>query len=214
MQIIIFGAPGVGKGTQAKILSENLNIPHISTGDILRDSVKKNTTLGLKAKKIIDSGDLVPDDIMGEIVETVLKEDRCKKGFILDGFPRTLNQAKLLNKIFVDMGIEPVLLLLKGDEDVIVERLTNRRYCGKCCNIINLLTLEKADTCPHCGAYKNFIKRDDDEEEIIRKRFNLYYENTAPIFKLYNKICHIIEIDGTRSRTIVSDEIMTTLQQV
>ncbi|CUS82590.1 Adenylate kinase, partial [Candidatus Kryptonium thompsonii] len=140
MRLIIFGPPGVGKGTQAQILSQKLNIPHISTGDMLREAVKNQTELGLKAKSFMDKGELVPDDVMIGIIKEVLSSERCKNGFILDGFPRTIAQAEALDKIFEELNIKlDYVISLEVDDDEIIKRLTNRRVCKNCGAVFNLL---------------------------------------------------------------------------
>src|SRR5690606_15977357 len=141
MRLILFGSPGVGKGTQAKILSSTLKIPHISTGDILREAVKNQTPLGIKAKKIMDAGELVSDDIMIGIIRDKLQE--CTDGFILDGFPRTLTQAVAFDHLTDELGFKDVIVVnLYGDEEKIVSRLTNRRACKQCQNIFNYFDIK------------------------------------------------------------------------
>src|SRR5690606_2109005 len=143
MRIILFGSPGVGKGTQAKILSEVHNIPHISTGDILRKAVQDKTELGLKAGKIMERGELVPDDLMIELIKDTLNSKRCNNGFILDGFPRTVIQAEALDRLFDQLNINNVILVhLKADENEIVSRLSNRRACKNCGSIFALKEIE------------------------------------------------------------------------
>ncbi len=139
MRLILFGSPGVGKGTQAKIFSKNFNIPHISTGDILRKAVKEQTELGKKAGELMSQGQLVPDDLMIGLIKYVLTSEECNKGFILDGFPRTTNQAIALDNLFVQIGIDNVILInITADENEIIKRLNNRRACKVCGNIFAL----------------------------------------------------------------------------
>ena len=139
MRLILFGAPGVGKGTQAKILASRLNIPHISTGDILRKAVKEKTPLGIRAYEIMSRGELVSDDIMMGIINDTLNQTRCKDGFILDGFPRTLPQAKEIEKLFIELRLENIFYVnLTANSDEIVRRLTNRRACKVCQSIFTL----------------------------------------------------------------------------
>lgn len=212
MQLILFGAPGVGKGTQAKLLSNDLVIPHISTGDILRNAVKNKTEYGLKAKAIIDSGELVPDDIMGKIIECRLAEEDTLNGFILDGFPRTVAQAELLEKIFEEKNItNPKLVVIKSDDEIIINRLSNRRNCSQCGSIVNLLELEIKFECPHCGTKDSFVKREDDEEEVIRRRFKVYNAQTAPVLKFYEGRYEFLEVNGTQSVKQVSADIKKAL---
>lgn len=212
MQIIIFGAPGVGKGTQAKLLATKLNLAHISTGDILREAIKNETELGLKAKEIVQSGGLVPDEIVGGIVKETLQNEKCKNGFILDGFPRTVNQAEILSKILSDLnGQKLYLIKLNADDNVIIERLSNRLVCSQCGNILNKSEVTENFKCPSCGAVNSYIKRKDDDEEVIKKRLQVYHETTAPVFEYYKDKAVIIEVDGTQSIENVTKEIMEKL---
>ena len=174
MQIILFGAPGVGKGTQAKILSSKLNIPHISTGDILRLAVKEKTPLGLKAQQAMNKGELVSDDIMIGIIKETLEQSRCKNGFILDGFPRTVVQAHAIDKLFEEMKIQSYYVItLMADENKLVDRLSNRRACKECKTIFTLSEIENLSNCPVCKAENSFYLRDDDKEEVIKHRMEV-----------------------------------------
>ncbi len=198
MEIILFGAPGVGKGTQAKILSSRLHIPHISTGDILRLAISKKTELGLKAKAIMDLGNLVPDDIMGGIIKDVLNDPKSKNGFILDGFPRTIEQAGILDEIFKELGIKKAkLILITAKDELIIQRLSKRRECDACGNIINLNYLKDANKCPTCGSKNSFIKRKDDEVDIIKNRLKVFHKTTEPVLKYYENKSDLLVIDGT-----------------
>lgn len=212
MQIIIFGSPGVGKGTQAKILANKLNIPHISTGDILREAIKNQTELGKKAKEIVDKGELVPDDIMGGIIEETLNDSKCSNGFILDGFPRTVNQAVILEHILSTLKNEKQFLIkLDADDDIIINRLTNRLVCNKCGNILNKTEVKENFHCPVCNSLNSFVKRADDDETVIRRRLKVYHESTAPVFDFYKDKAEIIEIDGSQPIEKVTEEILKKL---
>lgn len=212
MKIIIFGAPGVGKGTQAKILSAKLNIPHISTGDILREAIKSQTELGKKAKAIVDSGELVPDDIVGEIVKETLTSTKCKNGFILDGFPRNVYQAELLESMLKEISNSGLILIkLNADDEIIVKRLSSRRVCSNCGNILNEAEITNDFICPVCHAKNSYYKRSDDEESVIRKRLMIYHEATAPVFNFYKNKAAIVEVDGTHSIEEVTKEILDKL---
>lgn len=212
MQIIIFGSPGVGKGTQAKILASRLTIPHISTGDILREAIKNQSELGKKAKEIVDKGELVPDEIMGGIIKETLNDERCRNGFILDGYPRTINQAEILENIFKTIKIEKhYLIRLDADDEVIIDRLTNRMVCNKCGNILNNTEVKDNFICPVCRAENSYYKRADDDESVIRRRLKVYHETTAPVFNFYKDKATIIEIDGTMSIEKVTEEILKQL---
>ncbi len=206
MRIILFGAPGVGKGTQAKILAKKFGIPHISTGDILREAVKNETPLGIEAKKTIESGNLVPDDVMAGIVQEAVTCDECKDGFILDGFPRTLVQAKLLDTILEEMTPdEKYFIEIDVHDDIIVNRLANRRACKVCQNIFAKNQIENKKVCPKCGAIDSLYKRADDNEDVIRNRLNVFHSATKPVLDYYRKQGNLFSIDGTMSVDKVSD---------
>ncbi len=214
MHIIIFGSPGVGKGTQAKILASKLSIAHISTGDILREAIKNKTELGLKAKAIVDNGELVPDDIMGGIIRDVLKQARCKNGFILDGFPRTIAQANLLETILAELGLsKKYLIKLDADDKIIISRITNRMVCSVCGNILVKKEVKENFVCPVCKSKDSYARRKDDDEEVIKRRLKVYHETTAPVFNFYKNKASIIEIDGTQSIEDVTKNILKQLNQ-
>jgi len=183
MNIVIIGAQGSGKGTHSDILSQKLGIPHISTGDIFREEVKKKTELGKKVEKIMNEGKLVPDKIVNEVLKKRLSQPDAKKGFILDGYPRNLEQAKNLDKI---AKIDHVLYLEISDEKAI-ERISNRRQCKNCNAIYNLITLppKKPGICDKCGG--PLYQRDDDKEENVKQRLKLFHEVTEPVIDYYKK---------------------------
>lgn len=198
MRIIMLGPPGAGKGTQAVRLAEGLGVPHISTGDIFRDNLKKGTELGLKAKSYMDRGDLVPDSLVVEIVEARLKEDDCKKGFVLDGFPRTVFQADELDKILkiMEMPIEKTINMNIDDEDV-VERLTGRRTC-RACGINYHIVLDppgRDGICDKCGG--ELYQRSDDTEDTVRRRIEEYYSKTQPLIAYYSNAGNLKDIDAS-----------------
>ncbi len=212
MQIIIFGSPGVGKGTQAKILSQKFNIKHISTGDILRESVARGTELGLAAKELMDQGDLVPDNLMGGLVKETLENMDYKKGFILDGFPRTLAQCGLMDKIFTDLKIDnPYFIVLESDSEIIVNRLTARRLCKKCGTIVNINNIHDMEICPNCGAKDSLIKRKDDTKEVVRKRLEIYKKTTFPVIDYYRDKYNFIFLNGADTISVVSQNIIERL---
>lgn len=187
MRIILLGAPGSGKGTQAKMLVDKYQIPQVSTGDLLRAAVAEGTPLGLKAKEIMDAGQLVSDDIVLGIIKERLAQDDAQKGFILDGFPRTLVQAEALDKMLDEAGW-PLdgAILYNVDYEKIIKRITGRRTCGDCGQMYNTFTSpsEKEDVCDKCSG--ELLQRADDNEETIRKRLDVYDEQTAPLVKYYD----------------------------
>jgi adenylate kinase len=189
MNIILFGAPGVGKGTQAKILSHIYHIPHISTGDILRDAINERTPLGIKANEYMAHGRLVPDDVMIGLIKNILQTDRCKNGFILDGFPRTVAQARALHPIFKELHIKVNNVInLEVDEEEIIDRLSKRLVCKSCGKIYNseIDHFSTADKCFKCGG--ELHERGDDTPETIRKRLEIYRTETEPVKKYYEKL--------------------------
>lgn len=197
MRIILFGPPGVGKGTQAKLLSTKLKIPHISTGDMLRDAVTEGTDLGRKAKSIMDAGQLVSDDIMIGIIREVVKSDRCRDGFILDGFPRTIAQAEALDTLLGDLHMKlDHVITIEVAQDEIVRRLSTRLSCPQCGKIYNFTLdhLTKSSTCPSCGG--ELHQRDDDKPETVRKRLGVYAQSTLPLQEFYRKAGLLRSIDG------------------
>ncbi len=213
MRIILFGSPGVGKGTQAKILSAKFNIPHISTGDILRLAVKDQTPLGKAAQEIMNEGGLVSDKIMIGIIRETLQSDLCKNGFILDGFPRTIAQAEAFDNLLSEIGVNDVLLLtIEADKEEIVKRLTNRRACKSCGSIFNYNEIKNLDTCPKCGSEKSFYLRDDDKESVIRNRLDVFEKNTKPVLDYYEKKGQAIRLDGSGNVEMVTENILNALK--
>lgn len=214
MRLILFGSPGVGKGTQAKILSSALNIPHISTGDILRQAVKDQTPLGIKAQKIMNSGELVSDDIVMGIIRDTLRKDLCKNGFILDGFPRTLVQAQALDHLLEDLQMNDIIVVnLTGNEEEIVTRLTNRRACKSCQSIFQYSEIKDLTSCPSCGAKDSFYIRNDDSEEVIRRRLKVFESTTTPVIDFYTKSGRVVNVNGVLSIEEVTEQILTALNQ-
>jgi adenylate kinase len=212
MRLILFGAPGVGKGTQAKLISSKLNIPHISTGDILRQSVKDQTELGKKAQEIMNRGDLVPDDIMIGIIQDRLHKPDCEKGFILDGFPRTVNQAVALDKLLKEMNFTEVSVVnIIADDNELVNRIGNRRACKNCGQIFVLKDIEGKSNCPNCNAENSFYLRDDDKEEVVRNRLEVFRQNTEPVLDYYNKQSIVKSIAGLGTIAEVSRKVFERL---
>jgi len=213
MRIILFGSPGVGKGTQAKILSSKLNIPHISTGDILRLAVREQTAMGIKAQEAMNAGELVSDDIMFGIIKDTLEQDRCKNGFIMDGFPRNHLQAHVFDEMLAKMDIYNFYVItLSAKEEEIIARLTNRRACKSCKTIFTLSEIENLDKCPKCGAENSFYQRADDSEDVIRHRLEVFKESTQPVLKHYETKKKVLYIDAEGSVEEVNNRILLALK--
>ncbi len=193
MKLILLGSPGAGKGTQAEKIVDRYEIPAISTGNILRAAVKDGTQLGLKAKSYMDAGQLVPDEIIVGIIKDRLKEDDCKKGFILDGFPRTIPQAQALE----DMGVEiDKILDIEVSDEAITKRMSGRRVCSKCANSYHLeYKKPKVDgVCDACGG--ELIQRKDDAPETVQARLAEYHEMTEPLKDFYKKLGKLVIVEG------------------
>jgi len=212
MHLILFGAPGVGKGTQAKLISEKYNIPQISTGDMLREAVKAETELGKKASALMNAGKLVPDEIMLALIKDRIGRDDCNPGFILDGFPRTLAQAEGLDQLFSDLSLPNVSCIeISVPDEEIIKRLVSRRGCEKCGTDYNLITNPPPQDmhCLKCGG--NIIQRKDDNEETISNRLKVYMAQTAPLRDYYEKKGDSFSIDGLRGIDDVRDDIFKIL---
>jgi len=211
MNIVLFGPPGAGKGTQAKELAKHYNIPHISTGDILRANVRAGTKLGMKAKEYMDKGELVPDEVLIGIIRDRLQQPDCKDGYMLDGYPRTLPQAEALQDILKKIGkpLEVVLNIDVPDEELI-GRLSGRRMCscGESYHLIFNLPL-KEGTCDACGG--KLYQRDDDKEEVVRQRLEVYAAKTKPLIDYYSDMGILVNIDGTGSVEDVFKQICDVL---
>lgn len=188
--IILLGAPGAGKGTQAALIAEEFQVPHISTGDILRRNIKEGTPLGLKAKSFIESGGLVPDEVVIGLVEDRLKQADCQNGYILDGFPRTIAQAQALDEVAnIDLAIN-----IDVPFDLIVERLGGRRVCV-CGETYHVSTLGGSNVCKRCG--KELFIREDDKPETVKNRLRVYQEQTQPLIDYYRNQNKIVDIEAT-----------------
>ena len=206
MNIVLLGAPGVGKGTQASMLVEKYGMCHISTGDILRAAVKNQTPLGVKAKAFMDAGDLVPDELIIDLMKERMQEPDTEKGVLLDGFPRTTAQAEALDTMLA--GLERPLdaaLLIDVDFDVIIKRLTSRRMCREC-GYIGTAADEK---CPKCAG--EMYQRDDDNEATVRNRLDVYEKSTAPLIGYYKDADKLITIDGDRDPQVVLADVEKAL---
>ena len=188
MRLVLLGAPGAGKGTQAAFLKEHHNLAHISTGDIFRHNLKNKTPLGLEAKKYMDAGQLVPDEIVMKMVGEKLSEFADNEGFMLDGFPRTVAQAEFLETKTKLDGV----VLFNIDDEVIVKRLLSRAVCKDCGNVTNI---HEHDKCPSCGG--ELYRRDDDNEETVRSRLKVFHDQTEPLIDFYRARNLLLDIDAT-----------------
>lgn len=212
MKIIMLGAPGAGKGTQAKKIAAKYQIPHVSTGDIFRANIKNGTELGMKAKGYMDAGGLVPDEItIGMLLERIHEAD-CANGYVLDGFPRTIPQAESLTEALAGMGekIDCAINVDVPDENII-ERMSGRRACLNCgatYHIVNLPS-KKEGICDVCG--EKLVLREDDKPETVKKRLQVYHEQTQPLIDYYNKKEALLTVDGTKDIQVVFDEITAVL---
>ena len=205
MKVILLGAPGAGKGTQAVKLAERYKIPHISTGDIFRSNIKEKTPIGIVAKSYIDKGQLVPDEVTIQIVKERLEKDDCKNGYLLDGFPRTVSQAEALDgfsKVDVVVNIDvPLHKLMK--------RITGRRVCGKCGESYHIDYLGDKTTCDKCDG--ELIQRADDNLETVTNRIDVYEAQTMPLIDYYEKAGNLVHIDGSTGLENVFADIVSAL---
>lgn len=206
MNIVLLGAPGAGKGTQAAKLVEEFATPHISTGDILRAAVKNQTELGKKAKGYMDAGDLVPDSLIIDLMDERLREPDCEKGFILDGFPRTTAQAVALDDMLARLE-RPLdgALLVDVDAEVIIKRLTERRCCKEC----GYIGTAADATCPKCDG--EMYQRDDDNEATVRNRLDVYAKSTSPLIDYYKGKGLLKSVDGDRPVDTVYADVKAVL---
>lgn len=213
MRLILLGPPGAGKGTQAMVITKRYGIPHISTGDILRDNIKRNTELGKKAKQYMDSGLLVPDDIVVSIVRERIKEDDCKEGFLLDGFPRTVKQAHALDEELnkLELKIDFCINIDVAKEELI-NRAIGRRICKDCGATyhIKFNPPTVVGKCNKCGG--ELYQRDDDTVETVSRRIEVYTEQTKPLIDYYTEQGIIINVDGKQTIEKVSNDIINSLE--
>ncbi|MCL2437912.1 MAG: adenylate kinase [Coriobacteriia bacterium] len=203
MNIILLGAPGSGKGTQAAKLVEAFGLVHISTGDMLRAAVSASTPLGVEAKKYMDAGDLVPDELIIGLIKDRLKEEDTEKGFILDGFPRSTSQAIALDEQLAELKRTiDVAIAIDVDAEVIVNRISTRRFCPACGRSTNA---SEGEYCIICGCALEV--RADDKEDVVRKRLNVYEQNTAPLIDYYRGKGILRSIDGDRPVSVVWEDV-------
>lgn len=214
--IIFFGPPGAGKGTQAKKMSEGIGLPHIDTGNLIREAIKKETPFGKKAKEYVESGKLVPDDLVIALIKEKLAslKNGSFKGFILDGYPRTIPQADALSKMISELGLnKPKVVNVQAPENILVERLSARRLCSnKNCGAIYNLNFKKPkvdNKCDTCGS--DLYQRKDDTKEACKERLKEYNLKTAPLEEYYKKQNMLIDVDGTKDADKIYDEIVKML---
>ena len=212
MKIIMLGAPGAGKGTQAKQIAAKYEIPHISTGDIFRANIKEGTALGMEAKSYMDKGQLVPDELTVKILLDRVSKDDCKNGYVLDGFPRTIPQADVLDKAVSELN-DKIDYAINVDvkDDNIIRRMSGRRACLNCgatYHIVNV-TPKKEGICDTCGS--ELVIRDDDKEETVKARLLAYHEQTQPLIDYYNNKGILKEVDGTKDMNDVFADIVNIL---
>lgn len=209
MKIIMLGAPGAGKGTQAKKLAAKYDIPHISTGDIFRANIKNQTELGVKAKGYMDKGLLVPDELVVDLVADRITADDCTKGFVLDGFPRTIPQAEALDAALVKMGQKMDFAVdVDVPDEVIVTRMSGRRACVDCGGTYHLkyIPTKVEGICDNCGG--KLILRSDDEPATVLKRLGVYHEQTQPLIDYYSTVGILKSVDGTQDIDVIFDQIV------
>ena len=212
MNLMLFGAPGAGKGTQAKFLIEKYGIPQISTGDILRAAIADKTDMGMEAKKFMDEGKLVPDSTIIGIIKDRLAQDDCKSGFILDGFPRTLPQAVALKELMDAMGISlDKVISLNVPDELIVGRITGRRVCPDCGASfhVEFNPSKKEGVCDYCGG--TLMTRKDDNAQTVKSRLEAYHTQTAPLISYYTDMGVMLELDGTKEVSAVTKDMLEAL---
>jgi adenylate kinase len=209
----LLGAPGAGKGTHAKRLSSLLGIPHISTGDIFREEMEKNSELGQEVRRYVEKGELVPDEVVNQIVKKRLSQDDCKKGFILDGYPRTLQQAEALEQILKELSLplKKVINLVVSEEEII-RRLSGRRICRNCGAIFHIVNMppKKEGICDYCGG--ELYQRDDDKPEAIRHRLAVYHKQTEPLIRFYEEKGLLVNVNCEVPLEQSVEEIVKILQ--
>ncbi len=212
MNLMVFGAPGAGKGTQAKFLVQKYNIPQISTGDMLRTAIAEETAMGMEAKKYMDAGELVPDSTIIGIIKERLEKDDCQNGFILDGFPRTLTQAEALQALMEESGkkLDKVLSFDVPDE-LIIQRIAGRRVCPKCgaSYHVEFNPPKKSGVCDACGT--ELIIRKDDNASTVKNRLQNYHKQTAPLIDFYKNMGVFVQIDGSQELSKVTKDMFENL---
>ena len=211
MKIIMLGAPGAGKGTQAQMIADQYHIPHVSTGDIFRANIKNGTELGMEAKKYMDQGLLVPDELTVKILLDRVAEEDCKEGYLLDGFPRTIPQAEVLDKALTELGdaIDYAINVDVPDENI-VKRMSGRRACLSCGSTYHIPP-KKEGVCDKCG--NELVLRDDDKPETVLNRLEVYHKQTQPLIQFYEEKGVLRTVDGTKPMKEVFDSIVEILEK-
>lgn len=211
MKLVLIGCPGAGKGTQAKVLSKHFDIAHISTGDLLREEINNKTDLGLKIIDIMNSGALVSDEIVTTLLSNRIKKDDCKKGYILDGYPRNVSQAEGLNDV---VGEIDRVILISVDDDKIVERMAGRRSCPNCSQMYHIkYNPPKAEgVCDSCG--NQLIQRKDDNEQTVKNRLEVYHSTTSPVIDYYQEKGLVLEFDGDGKIDEISQKIIKAVEDL
>jgi len=210
---VFLGPPASGKGTQAKQLSEKLNIPHVALGDLLRDAVRRGTELGKQAKGFMEKGKLVPDDITISLAKERFSRDDCKGGFIVDGFPRTLKQAEAFEELLKSLGFElGAVIYINISMETAVSRLSGRRSCKRCGAVYHVTfnPSKKGDRCDRCGG--ELYQRHDDEEDVIKTRFSVYEKETLPLVKHFTSLGKLAEVSGEESVDKVQSAMLSSLK--
>ncbi|MBQ7235904.1 MAG: adenylate kinase [Clostridia bacterium] len=205
MKLILLGAPGSGKGTQAAYITDKYDLPHISTGDLFRENIKNKTPLGIKVKEIMDTGNLCPDDLTVELVKDRLNNPDCKNGYLLDGFPRDIPQAIALD----EFAAPDVVIEIDVDLNKIEHRITGRRSCPKCGGSFHVDFIGNVDKCPTCG--DKLIIRKDDNPETVKERLEVYQNQTAPLIEYYGKQGKLVKVNGDQPIEKVFEEVVKVL---
>lgn len=214
MRLIFLGPPGIGKGTQAKIVAKLFSIPHLSSGEILREQISSHTKLGHEIKELIESGHLIPDETMLDVMRERMANPDAFRGFILDGFPRTVPQAIGFNHLMKEMDKQlDAVIFLDGDEKELVDRITNRRECNNCNTITNLITNppQMNNLCDHCGG--SLVQRADDTAEVVKNRLKIYWDKTAPLVIHYEKLGMLHRVSGMKPIEEVTGLILEEIQR-